>query len=168
MAVSLDFLERECCVLQADDLRLASPSRTEKEQDEKRPAPMRIGHGTSHGRQQACISHTFLADWTGGTGLWRPFRTPGRTLTCDSGLRSTGRTGSIDLRARGSAAHPGWLITQRCMGVCDSCIWLMTMAVPWMPSTTSRPIAATSLWSWNAAAECPAHGRRGTRTTTGR
>ena len=34
-------------------------------------------------------------------------------------------------------------ITQRCVGVCDSCIWLMTMAVPWMPSTTSKPMAAS-------------------------
>src|SRR5215467_7331148 len=48
--------------------------------------------------QQAGISHRFLTDWTDGTGLWRPFLTPSRTLTCDSGLRSTGRTGSIDLR----------------------------------------------------------------------
>ena len=41
-----------------------------------------------------------LTDWTDCTGLGRPIRTPGRTLTCDSGLRSTGRTGSIDLRVR--------------------------------------------------------------------
>jgi hypothetical protein len=29
----------------------------------------------------------FLTDWMDGTGLWRPFWTPSRTLTCDSGLR---------------------------------------------------------------------------------
>src|SRR5262249_8096929 len=52
------------------------------------------------------------------------------------------------------------LITQRCVGVCDSCTWLMTMAVPWTPSTTSKPMAATLLSSWKAAAACPAHGRR--------
>ena len=33
------------------------------------------------------------------------------------------------------------------------------------PSTTSKPMATTPLSLWKAAAECPAHGRRGTRTT---
>jgi hypothetical protein len=46
------------------------------------------------------ISHSFLTDGPDGTGLWHLCRTPGRTLTCDSGLRRTGRTDSIDLRIR--------------------------------------------------------------------
>src|SRR6185437_14240834 len=58
------------------------------------------------------VSHSFLTDWTDGTGLWRLSRTASRTLTCDSGLRSAGRTGSIDLRIRrsleGNAQLSSW------------------------------------------------------------
>ena len=46
------------------------------------------------------ISHSFLTDWSGGTGLSYTGRTPGRTLTCGYGLGRTVRTLSIDLRIR--------------------------------------------------------------------
>ena len=50
------------------------------------------------------ISHSFLTDWSDGTGLWHAGRTPGRTLTCGYGLGRTVRTLSIDL---GSKGHNG-------------------------------------------------------------
>ena len=46
------------------------------------------------------VSHRFLTDWTDGTGLWRSFWTPSRTLTCSSGLQRTDRTPFIDLRIK--------------------------------------------------------------------
>ena len=56
-----------------------------------------------------------------------------------------GRTPSVGRGQRGgqrrretSETYVVWLITQRCVGVCDSCIWLMTMAVPWTPTLVGR------------------------------
>ena len=54
---------------------------------------LEVGH-----QQEERISHSLLTDLPDGTGLWRLFRTPGKTLTWDSGPRSTGRTDSIDIR----------------------------------------------------------------------
>ena len=54
--------------------------------------------GPQPGWKVPAISHSFLTDWIDGTGPGPPFRTPTRTLTCDSELRSPSRTDSIDLR----------------------------------------------------------------------